>query len=176
MLWKDTFLYFGKPFSQQTCKYIVWSSNNYTLSSLCILFKIRGQRIIVLSGFKMNPLTNAFRYKDIVKRFFLLGEFNILLEEKPCPWSPRWQIMGLILFVSQMCVPHKCTAPLFFSRITLESSSGSVTSNFSTGINHLWIRPLEDKRKSIWIYFFAYLPPLTQYEEKETWHMMAETP
>lgn len=121
---------------------------------MCIPFNIRGQRTIVLSGFKMNPLTNAFRCKDLVKQFFLLGEFNILLGEKPCPWSPRWQIMGLILLVSQIRIPHKCTAPLFFSRITLKSRSDAVTSNFSTDINHLWIRPPEDEGRSIWIWLF----------------------
>lgn len=107
----------------------------------------------------MNPLTNVFRWKDMVKGVFLLREFNILLEEKPCPWSPRWQIMELILLASQICIPHKCTALLLFSRITLESRSDAVTSNFSTDINHLWIRPSEDKGRSIWIYLFASLPP-----------------
>lgn len=35
---------------------------------------------MVLSVFKRNPFRNAFRGKDLVPRFFLLGEFSILLE------------------------------------------------------------------------------------------------
>lgn len=40
---------------------------------------------MVLSVLKMNPFRNAFRGKDLVPGFFLLGEFSVLLEQKLYP-------------------------------------------------------------------------------------------
>lgn len=111
----------------------------------------------------------------MVKGFFLLGDFNILLEEKPCPWSPRWQIMGFILLVSQIVsrihAQLPCSSPESLSNQGLMPLFPPLLS-ITSGLGLQRIK--EEVSESI--YLHPYLP-LTQYEEKRlgTWWQKLST-